>query len=111
MSLIDRIKQRMFELMIVSDMSRAEAIKKAATEFGRVEAIKDNSGAVPIKPQVADGDGANNAREQLFSRIMSMRERMFGAKGAEPQAASGIETGASGLPDPTPTPKTLLGRL
>jgi len=51
MSLLAKIKGRVFELMIIKGVSRAEATRLAANEFGAVEAIKDTTGALPTKPE------------------------------------------------------------
>ena len=34
----------------------------------------------PTKPQAAPSDGAPSAKEILFSKILGIRERMFGAE-------------------------------
>jgi hypothetical protein len=70
MSFIDKLKHRVLELMIISDLPRAEAVKKAALEFGPL--IKSDSGAAPTKLAPTD---ASNAKEELFARIMAMKTR------------------------------------
>ena len=75
MSLLAKIKGRVFELMIIKGVSRAEATRLAANEFGAVEAIKDTTGALPTKPEPTI-PAESSAKEELFSRIMSIRSRM-----------------------------------
>jgi hypothetical protein len=74
MSLIDKIKWRMIELMITKDMSRAEAIKAAAKQFGRSELAKDTTLSPKPKPATSS---TSNAKEEFFARINSIRQRMF----------------------------------
>jgi hypothetical protein len=68
MSLLSKLRHRVLELMIVSDLPRAEAVKKAALEYGPL--IKTDSAA----PTKAPTD-ASNAREALFAKILAMKAR------------------------------------
>jgi hypothetical protein len=74
MSLIDKIKWRMIELMITNDLSRAEAIKRAATEVGHVELIKDSTLSTKPKPAIST-DASSNLREELLAKIIGIKER------------------------------------
>src|SRR5260370_24699310 len=69
---VAKIKARMLELMIVSGMSRSEATKTAAREYGR-EHIKIPK--IKSPPPISGDEG--NAREILFSKIAAIRQRMF----------------------------------
>jgi hypothetical protein len=75
-SLLAKIKHRVLELMIVKDVSRAEATRLAAKEYGRT--IKDD--AKPRKSTHASEASSSNLREEFFARIMAIRERMLSAE-------------------------------
>jgi hypothetical protein len=111
-SLIAKIKHRVLELMIVKDVSRAEATKIAAKEYGRT--IKDTT-AKPRKSTHATHASSSNIREELFARIMGMHDRIIEAE-ARPRGPEGmikraiarirlkedIETAVAPTPPPTP---------
>jgi hypothetical protein len=72
MSFLDRIKLRVFELMIQSDLSRSEATRRAAKEFGA--SIKDIPVSKPTRPKPSNST-ESNAKEELFARIFGIKER------------------------------------
>jgi hypothetical protein len=72
-SLLAKIKLRVLELMITKDVSRAEATRQAAKEYGRT--IKDTT-AKPRKSTTHHAS-SSNIKEELFARINSIRQRLF----------------------------------
>jgi hypothetical protein len=79
-TLLSKIKHRVFELLILSGgkLSRAEATRLAAKQFGRVEQLKDTAKITRPKPQpVVANDEGGDAREILFGKIAAIRQRMF----------------------------------
>jgi hypothetical protein len=74
-SLLAKIRQRVIELMITQDVSRVEATRLAAKQFGRT--IKDGARPKP-KPKLDTNNtgSSNNLREELFQKILAIKSRM-----------------------------------
>jgi len=102
-SLVDKIKHRIFEILIFSDGSirREKAMRLAAKQVARVEKIKAN--ALPRLSPNTDtpnaGRAEGSAKREFFGRILALHERLTGA-------------GRSALASPPPrqTPAPLVPR-